>query len=432
MLSVDVFVLLIGAATVATAADIVVDDTNPSIVYKPAGQTWTRHVDQDTTFELYNNSDTFTSTYGATITWKFNGTYIEYWSNTGPYHGPCSVQLDGKSYGNVTSNADKTGAPILLFSQEDLADDEEHTIVIKVVAQSYPNVCEIDRFVYTPVRAVSSKDGSGTSSGDHSAASNTNDGPPWAAIGGGVGAIVVLALLALWLLFWRRKRSKVNKSDSDSLKGLPTTQPTLPVITPMSEPDSPFISRPISVSSSSPYGTAIPPGLFVPPTARHSIAVDRAPVQMPLAHPYDIRRHSSAYGAEPSYQSSLASPAPSSVQPLLSRNSTHSSHTSYSPPTTAPAGTRPLSPGRPQFVLSATSELGEPEYDSIGDVKTPPKPVEAPQAQSQAGSSTLAATSAPTARPVIQHSDAGAAADASPEELPPAYNEQWQGGSGPA
>jgi len=46
----------------------------------------------------------------------------------------------------VNSHADADGYPILLYSKNDLVLGD-HELQVKVVNPSYPNVCEIDRFV---------------------------------------------------------------------------------------------------------------------------------------------------------------------------------------------------------------------------------------------------------------------------------------------
>ena len=66
--------------------------------------------------------------------------------NRGPYHGPCRINIDGKDYGTVTSNAAADDIPILLYQKRDLSPGE-HTITVTVEAASYPNVCEVDRFM---------------------------------------------------------------------------------------------------------------------------------------------------------------------------------------------------------------------------------------------------------------------------------------------
>ncbi|EJD54663.1 hypothetical protein AURDEDRAFT_179766 [Auricularia subglabra TFB-10046 SS5] len=450
---------LVSGALVAVAAKVSVDDTDPSIVYASPGEDWTRHVDQAASYELYNDSDTFTSVRGATITWKFRGTSVEYWGNTGPYHGPCSVAVNGVAYGNISSNAAKTGPPIALFVQQGLPDDSEHTIVIRVMAASYPNVCELDRFVYEPVETKSTTTGSRPSEtpGSQSGASKSSSSSQrWAIIGGAIGGTIgaIILVLTLGACYCQRKRSKIAKDEDEAFK-FPPGMPTLPVITPMSEPPSPFVSRPITATppsmpsrplsvGSSVYMGGVPPGLGGPiATQRASAVYDGPPsgVFMPVPHPADRRRPVSTYGSESHY---LPSPTASSMagRPLLSRTSTQSS-------LSAPAGTRPLSPGRPQYVLSAASELGEPEADAPagawpGDVKvkpkepvieknsvSPPSPAEGSSSLPAASASTSVPPTAPAEVPVVQHTDAGAvtepAAAHTPEELPPAYNEQWSG-----
>lgn len=282
------------------------------------------------------------------------------------------------------------------------------------------------------MRAASSTGTSGVPSTGSSSDSEKKGGTPWAAIGGAIGGAAVLFLLSVALFISCRKRSKHPLLEVDRPKESPDPEPTLPVITPMSEPASPFAPRPFSVSSTSPYAVQISPGLVMPATARHNMAYDRTTVQMPLAHPYESRRHNLVHGSDSTYDSSPNSPAPSTTtaQPLLSRNSTHSSQASPSPLVTAPAGTRPLSPGRPQFVLSVASELGEPEESTAPETKIE-KTMEASRVGSRSASSTAASSSAPAPPlPVVQHIDAGSAPEPSvvADELPPAYNEQWHSG----
>lgn len=67
------FALIAAVTAAAGAKNISVDDTDASIVYYSPGQAWTRHIEQEKSYELYNNSDSFTSVLGATATLAFNG-----------------------------------------------------------------------------------------------------------------------------------------------------------------------------------------------------------------------------------------------------------------------------------------------------------------------------------------------------------------------
>jgi len=70
----SVLVFALGCVSTALAQESVsVDDTDPSIVYAPAGA-WTVLTNEDPALQLYQNSTRYSSVIGATITWKFKGT----------------------------------------------------------------------------------------------------------------------------------------------------------------------------------------------------------------------------------------------------------------------------------------------------------------------------------------------------------------------
>lgn len=57
------------------------------------------------------------------------------------------MSIDGGNEETVSSNAAQTGPPILLYERSGLDATTEHTIVITIVDDSFPNVCELDRFM---------------------------------------------------------------------------------------------------------------------------------------------------------------------------------------------------------------------------------------------------------------------------------------------
>jgi len=130
----------------STPSQISVDDTSPLISYSNIND-WTTHVNVLSNWSLYQNTDTFSSVQGAWFLFEFNGTEIEYWGNQGPYHGPCRVTLEDGTSQIVSSHLDVDDNPILLFSIKNLSQDAVHSIKVTVVNSSYPNVCELDRFV---------------------------------------------------------------------------------------------------------------------------------------------------------------------------------------------------------------------------------------------------------------------------------------------
>ncbi|KAH7100098.1 hypothetical protein BKA62DRAFT_264252 [Auriculariales sp. MPI-PUGE-AT-0066] len=470
-------------AAVAAQQPISVDDTDKSITYwTPSGQ-WTYHTDQPAQYNLYQNSDTFTSTQGAYIQWSFKGSSIEYWGNTGSYHGPCLVEVDDKAYGNISSHADSTGPPISLFRLDGMNPSVEHTIKITVMADAFPNVCEIDRFVYTPAPNATSTTGSPTPT--KTAPTSPKSSPPWGIIGGAVGGGVGGGIILLgFLIWWCRRRQ--NKKDFDEFIDKHPTNPA----TSRPQQQNLFQTRPTHRPSASVQsaGSSTRPSSAHSPTYSnshngklHSHPLPPAVTHIPLGPPTDPR--TSHYGSELSYGPTSPASTISATRPLLVHNHTSSNGSSdfygggYAPAPPVPVAqtmpAHPLSPGRrPTFVLSAASELGtnEPVYpdekrrpeqpaaaaagrystaSSSGTGAGPSVPMPAPHHQhtpsteepqaprptsasaSPSGSRPSTAAAAATgSRPLVQHIDGGTAAPAvtpdAAEELPPAYNEQWQ------
>ncbi|CAG7847189.1 SubName: Full=Uncharacterized protein {ECO:0000313/EMBL:CCA66764.1} [Serendipita indica DSM 11827] len=213
-----------------------VDDTSPNVTY--AGAEWTVHTNVQSIFHLYNNTDTFTDRQGATATLTFYGNAVEYWGNQGPYHGPCDVSVDGYYCATVNSHASVDDDPILLWSSSGpngrSLDLGMHTLEVKVKDASYPNVCEIDRFVVNVTRSSGGTSGGSSATVAGNGGGSTNpptgkSGPPVAAIAGAVGGAAALALLLLaWWWFARRRKQKDRLSQQiDAIDDKRATLPTL-------------------------------------------------------------------------------------------------------------------------------------------------------------------------------------------------------------
>jgi hypothetical protein len=455
------FAVLASVVAVVAQDPVSVDDSDNSIVYASPRGSWTRHRDQAASFGLYQNSDTFIDVQGATITWKFRGTHVEYWGNTGSYHGPCRVTIDGGNDETVSSNAAQTGPPILLYQRSNLDPATEHTIVITVVDPEFPNVCELDRFVYIPVdtdtdttptptgtstRPSSTSSGGGSSngggSGNNSSANSTKSSPPWGVIGGAIGGGLGGGILLAVALYWWCRRQK-NRED---LEDIIVQETTAPVIA-SSKPQSPFAPRPLSneqsmysnkpqmATSTRPPSTAYTASVY--PTSAATTDGQFNPTSlMPIAHQDGSSMRTSTYGSESSYGPTSPALSTHSSRPLMLHNPSQSSTGSVGllGHGAAPSvSTAPLVPGRRPAVLSATSEFGEGAgvvaATAAGSSSTPAPPRDEKRTILSAESASGASSSA---RPVVQHTDAGvvptsAPAAVRPEELPPAYNDQWSG-----
>lgn len=211
---------------------VIVDDTDPRLTYYSPNETWTVRTGAASNWSLYQNTDTFIGVKGATVTFaNFTGSLIQYWGNQGSSHGPCNVTVDDVFAGVIDSYDVQTAAPILLFQKTDLDLRINHTIVITVVNASYPNVCEVDRFVFSPASTSISAKSSHSISNQSSLSTpliSTNQHPiqghthtkraSSTAIGIGIGVGVAVGVgvscggVLLWLYCWRKRTRSGNDS----------------------------------------------------------------------------------------------------------------------------------------------------------------------------------------------------------------------------
>ncbi|KAH7090140.1 hypothetical protein BKA62DRAFT_101334 [Auriculariales sp. MPI-PUGE-AT-0066] len=220
-----------------------VDDTSADISYQTVNGSWAKLADLDPTLGLWNNTQTYSSFKGNSISWTFQGSDIEYWGGTGPNRGQCLIQLDGEPQGEFNGFAATDGPPRQLFKKSSLDASNNHTITITVASDTAPNICDLDRFVYTPGPAATTSDDNKptkrptnsntrqtTTSGQPAttiSASSSSSGTNSAAIGGGIaGGIALLGLLAgaLWLNRRRRRRRRQQQTDVEK-QSLLDTQP---------------------------------------------------------------------------------------------------------------------------------------------------------------------------------------------------------------
>ncbi|KDQ20080.1 hypothetical protein BOTBODRAFT_170098 [Botryobasidium botryosum FD-172 SS1] len=208
----------------------IVDDTDPRLNYYSPNDAWTVRTGVASNWSLHQNTDTFVGIQGASVTFaNFTGSLIEYWGNRGPSHGPCNITVDDAFVGVVNGHDTQTTSPILLFRMTDLDPQRNHTIVVTVVNASKPNICEVDRFVFSPISSSAPPISPDTlSNPDNSPlptsllavnqrplqkrtfAKRSNSTAIGIGIGVGVavGTAVSCAGVLLWVYYWRkRKRS---------------------------------------------------------------------------------------------------------------------------------------------------------------------------------------------------------------------------------
>jgi len=288
-----------------------------------------------------------------------------------------------------------------------------------------------------------------TNTGHDSSANSTKSSPPWGVIGGAIGGGLGGGILLAVALYWWCRRQKKREDIEDIIE----QQPTVPVIA-QAKPQSPFAARPLSngqsmhsnkaqmAASTRPPSTAYTASMY--PTSAATTDGQFNPTSlMPAPYPDVSSRHTSTYGSESSYGPTSPALSTHSSRPLMVHNATQSSTGSAGPygngggPSIPAVPTSPLMPGRRPAVLSATSEFGEETAfggagvvaAAAGSSGTPAPPRDEKRTILSAESVSGASSSA---RPLVQHTDAGvvpepAPAAARPEELPPAYNDQWSG-----
>ncbi|KDQ20081.1 hypothetical protein BOTBODRAFT_386418 [Botryobasidium botryosum FD-172 SS1] len=129
-----------------TTSLINVDDNDPRVQYfSPGPSNWIASTTSSSS--LFQNTDHYTNVTGATVSFIFPGPMIQYWGNTDPSHGSCAIAIDGEYAETISSNGPGGAPPTLLFQRDDLDLQANHTIIITVASSTYPNICELDRFV---------------------------------------------------------------------------------------------------------------------------------------------------------------------------------------------------------------------------------------------------------------------------------------------
>jgi len=422
-----------------------VDDRDSSIIYNPVND-WSVHTDQNASFQLYDNTDTFSNNTDATIAFTFEGTTIQYWGNQGPAHGDCDINLDGKDEGTVTSFAAETGPPIALYNASGLSTSSKHTIIITVASNTYPNFCELDRFVYTPLPGSPGSTGSpgsqgntgdkgngspnsnSNSDGDTGGNSSSSSGTNWTAVGAGIGAAIVFIIIAFGLYRIVQQRNRRARLEAEALIGQPafpnvignqTRRPPASSGAAMAQrqsealysslppPASPFVNRPPSPATSRTQSGFLPsPVHSTQPLVSRNSAYSSSSATPPSTAPYQQQAFAQApVAAEESwnpFNAPFGQAQPSAGQATLAPGS------GPSRPTSASSSQHP-----PATSASSSSGSAQPQ-----------------QSIAQVDGKTVLSAAPP--QPVIQHTDAGRVQlpeedeTPVPDEVPPAYEPAWQ------
>ena len=104
-------------------APTIVDDTDSGINYQ--GGHWTA----SNTAGYYNGTVHFSNTPGDSVSYTFNGTFIQWIGSTNNNHGEASVSIDGGTATTVDTYSPQWGKQAVLFEQTNLAAGQ-HTITI--------------------------------------------------------------------------------------------------------------------------------------------------------------------------------------------------------------------------------------------------------------------------------------------------------------
>ncbi|KAG8721155.1 hypothetical protein FRC08_015453 [Ceratobasidium sp. 394] len=187
------------AASTVPPEALLVDDTDSSLVYSsnwttnPAGQYG----------GYFGRSLHVSETPGDSVTFKFKGTAVWYFSNTNRRHGNVQIRVDGGGAEAVSAYGFTWLQQQLQWSKTDLSDGE-HTLVM--THADAPGIrMTLDYFRYLPSQSSSSP---------------IRKSHLGAIIGGTIGGVVLLALCALIFFYLRRRRSlKLGSINSIDLLG---------------------------------------------------------------------------------------------------------------------------------------------------------------------------------------------------------------------
>ncbi|KDQ19966.1 hypothetical protein BOTBODRAFT_41242 [Botryobasidium botryosum FD-172 SS1] len=156
---------------------------------------------------------------GSKVTLEFEGYLIEYWSVRGATNGGlCRIDIDGQ-YIDTVSSTKKYGytSPSILFQKQDLDPSKRHTITVTAVDVNPWASCQVESFVYaaaSPVRPLLAAVSPTSIPKDPSWGDKPSSSAPTAAIVGGVlGGVIFLALVAATLWHARRRRASKRLDD---------------------------------------------------------------------------------------------------------------------------------------------------------------------------------------------------------------------------
>ncbi|KAF8599934.1 hypothetical protein BDV93DRAFT_525773 [Ceratobasidium sp. AG-I] len=229
------------AASSIPSGAFIVDDTDPSVSYS---SNWTIVESGLWWGAYYGNSLHATRHPGSTVTFKFNGTAVWYFSDIDVPHGNVQISVDGGPANTTSGYSSVQLTQRLIWSRENL-EDKEHTVVI-THADSDGSYATLDFFMYLP-SGVSPKPGT-----DKKSAST-------AAIAGGAAggaAILIIAAVLLFLFFKRQQRRKNRTSGNldffDDASPVHHGQPTNAEVQPLFQV-TPFTHTPSPEQQYQPY-----------------------------------------------------------------------------------------------------------------------------------------------------------------------------------
>ncbi|KAF8599935.1 hypothetical protein BDV93DRAFT_609005 [Ceratobasidium sp. AG-I] len=204
------------AASSVSSGAVIVDDTDPSLSYS---SNWT-NVDIPSPWSAYFKNTLYCYTLhatrhpGSTVTFKFNGTAVWYFSDFDVPHGYVRISVDGAPGDMQRPDSSGQLTQRLIWSQENL-DDKEHTVVI-THADSDGKYATLDFFMYLPSMSSSVPTDSDT----------PKKHVPSVAIAGGAAGGTVLLIIAAVLIFLFFKRQHRKHKTPGNLDLFDDMQPT--------------------------------------------------------------------------------------------------------------------------------------------------------------------------------------------------------------
>jgi hypothetical protein len=256
---------LLVTATMTQQSNVIVDDTDPRLLYTPPGA-W-EYLTNPAWY--FRGTYHFTGTGGAAVTLRFNGSAISYYSDLNADHGRFSVKVDNTTFPLQSSYSTTASlTPGLLFSTAGLDPAMEHVITITNIDNLTTG---FDYLNYTFVElsessVASSSSHVSTTSAFPTVSTPTTSGTPAPShsilpeVTGGLGAFVLICAVAVIGLFCLRCRRRRHKQLQ--ISNVANSAGSLLNLTPT--PWTPFVSASSSssigrLSESSAPGPAPPP-----------------------------------------------------------------------------------------------------------------------------------------------------------------------------